>query len=195
MYFGLDAAALEVGERLGQRVHPHAVLVERNADRVDAKPGQPVQRALIGVALDDHGIAAGEQRRVDEVERLQRAGDDQDVVGDAVDAGVALQLAGEEFAQGAITLRAAGKPVGGERLALALSTALTASIRPSTGTWSGSLLPPTKLYLASPVHLAAGAGNPAGSSGAKSKVAEVMDVTPVLIFLLRAEAMGVALRL
>ena len=117
--FRLDAAPLEVGERLGQRVHPHAVLVKRNADRVDAKPGQPVQRALIGVALDDHGIAAGEQRRVDEVERLQRAGDDQDVIGDAVDAGVALQLAGEEFAQGAIALRAAGKPVGGEHPALA----------------------------------------------------------------------------
>jgi hypothetical protein len=29
--------------------------------------------------------------------------------------------------------------------------------------------------LASPVHLAAGAGNPAGSNGAKSKVAEVMN--------------------
>ena len=90
-----------------------------NADRIDAEPGQPVQRALIGVALDDHGIAAGEQRRVDEVERLQRAGDDQNVVGGAVDAGVALEFPGEEFAQRAVTLRAAGKPVGGEHPALA----------------------------------------------------------------------------
>ena len=46
--------------------------------------------ALIGIALDDHGIAAGEQGGIDEVERLQRAGDDQDVVGGAGDAAVAL---------------------------------------------------------------------------------------------------------
>jgi hypothetical protein len=39
------------------------------------------------------------------------------------------------------------------------------------------LLPPTKLYFASPVHLAAGAGNPAGSSGAKSNAADVMKVS------------------
>ena len=117
--FRRDAAPLEVGERLGQRVHPHAVLIEGNADRIDPEPGQPVQRALIGVLLDDHGIAARQQRRVDEVERLQRAGDDQDVVGDAVDAGVALEFLGEKFAQGTIALRTAGKPVGGERPALA----------------------------------------------------------------------------
>src|SRR5215472_4371815 len=34
------------------------------------------------------------------------------------------------------------------------------------------MLPPTKLYFANPVHLAAGAGSPAGSRGAKSKLAE-----------------------
>ena len=56
---------------------------------------------------------------VDEVERLQRAGDDQDVVGGAVDAGVALEFGGEEFAQRPIALRAAGEPIGGERPALA----------------------------------------------------------------------------
>jgi hypothetical protein len=38
-------------------------------------------------------------------------------------------------------------------------------------------LPPTKLYFASPVHLIAGAGNPAGSSGAKSNAADVMKVS------------------
>jgi hypothetical protein len=32
-----------------------------------------------------------------------------------------------------------------------------------------------KLYFASPVHLAAGAGSPAGSRGAKSKAADVMN--------------------
>jgi hypothetical protein len=63
---------------------------------------------------------------------------------------------------------------------------LTASIRPSTGTWSGSLLPPTKLYLARPVHRAAGAGNPAGSKGAKSKRDAVdMDIHSRFVFSLR----------
>jgi hypothetical protein len=36
-------------------------------------------------------------------------------------------------------------------------------------------LPPTKLYFASPVHLAAGAGNPGGKSGAKSKLVMTMS--------------------
>ena len=56
---------------------------------VDAEPRQPVERALIGVLLDDHGVAARQQRGVDEIERLQRARHDQDVVGCAGDAGVA----------------------------------------------------------------------------------------------------------
>ena len=56
---------------------------------------------------------------VDEVERLQRAGHDQDVVGGAVDAGVALEFCGQKLAQGPIALRTAGQAVGGERLALA----------------------------------------------------------------------------
>ena len=53
-----------------------------------------------------------------------------------------------------------------------------ASISPSTGTWSGSLLPPTKLYLASPVHFGAGAGEPGASSRAKSNVSEVIEGAP-----------------
>ena len=102
-----------------QRVHPHALMIERDADRVDAKPGQPVQRALIAVPLDDDGIAARQQRRVDEIERLQRAGDDHNVVGGAADAGVALQFCRQKFAQAKITLWPAGEPIGGERSALA----------------------------------------------------------------------------
>ena len=31
--FRRDAAALEIGERRRQRVHPHALMVQRNADR------------------------------------------------------------------------------------------------------------------------------------------------------------------
>src|ERR1019366_6768434 len=117
--FRRDAAALEGGENSRQRVHPHALMVERNADRVDAEPGQPVQRALVGVLRDDDGIAAGEQRRVDEVERLQRARHDQDVVGDAIDAGIALEFCRQKLAQRTVTLRAAGEAVGRERSALA----------------------------------------------------------------------------
>jgi hypothetical protein len=89
------------------------------SDDVDPEPGQPVQRALIAVLLDDNGITAGQQRRVDEIERLQRAGDDQDVVGGAPDCGIALEFGGEEFAQRTIALRAAGQPVSRERLAFA----------------------------------------------------------------------------
>ena len=55
-----------------------------------------------------------------EVERLQRARDDHDVVGAAGDAGVALEFGGKEFAQGTIALRAAGKAIGRQRPALAL---------------------------------------------------------------------------
>jgi hypothetical protein len=44
----------------------------------------------------------------------------------------------------------------------------------------GSVEPPIKLYLASPAHFAAGAGNPAGSKGAKLNGAEVMKASLVL---------------
>ena len=87
--------------------------------RLDAEPRQSVQRALIGLPLDNNGVAARQQRRVDEVERLQRAGDDQDIVGDAVDAGIALELCRQKFAKRTVALRTAGKPIGGQRLALA----------------------------------------------------------------------------
>src|SRR3954470_17363995 len=57
-----------------------------------------------------------------------------------------------------------------------------ASISPSTGTWSGSLLPPTKEYFASPGHRAAAAGNPAASSGAKSNDPVGMKVVSLFLF-------------
>src|SRR5262249_56051354 len=43
-----------------------------------------------------------------------------------------------------------------------------------TGRWSGSLLPPVKLYLGNPVHLAAGGGNEGANSGVKSNDPEAM---------------------
>src|SRR5262245_40945314 len=47
-------------------------------------------------------------------------------------------------------------------------------MRRSTGTWSASLLPPVKLYLGNPVHLAAGGGKDGGNKGAKSNDPEAM---------------------
>ena len=55
-------------------------------------------------------------------------------------------------------------------------------MRRSTGTWSASLLPPTKLYFASPVHRAAGAGKPAASTGAKSNDADVMNALSLMLW-------------
>jgi hypothetical protein len=50
------------------------------------------------------------------------------------------------------------------------------------------LLPPTKLYFASPVHRAAGAGSPAGSRGVKSNdVAVDMDISLPFIFVENAD--------
>src|SRR5436309_12463826 len=99
MYFGVTPWRLRSASAAAKRVHPHPLLVKRDADRVDANPRQSVQRALIGLPLDNNGVAARQQRRVDEVERLQRAGDDQDIVGDAVDAGIALELCRQKFAK------------------------------------------------------------------------------------------------
>src|ERR1019366_4094706 len=48
-------------------------------------------------------------------------------------------------------------------------------MRPSTGNCAASLLPPMKLYLARPDHLAAGGGNPGRNSGAKSNDPKVMN--------------------
>src|SRR5437764_644707 len=113
---GMRMDALAAGlEDCRKRIHAHPVVVERNTDRVDAEPGKARQRALIAVFLADDGVAAREQRAVHQVERLQRAGYDQDVGGGAGDAGIALELADEEFAQGAVALRAACKPVGRKR--------------------------------------------------------------------------------
>src|ERR1700681_980414 len=51
-------------------------------------------------------------------------------------------------------------------------------MRPSTGTCSASLLPPTKLYLGNPVHLTAGGGNPGRNRGVKSNDPKVMEAVP-----------------
>src|ERR1700757_229189 len=47
-------------------------------------------------------------------------------------------------------------------------------MRSPTGTSSASLLPPMKLYLASPLHVGAAGGSPGRNSGAKSNIAGVM---------------------
>ncbi len=96
--FRPDAAALEIVERRSQRVHAHALAVERNADGVDAEPGPAIERALIGLGLGDDRIAPRQQDAVDQIERLQRAGGDQDFVGVTGDARGALELLRQKFA-------------------------------------------------------------------------------------------------
>ena len=117
--FGADAAALEVVERGGDSVGSHAVAVERDAHRVDAQSRQPRQRALIAFLLDEHGVSARKQRAVDEIERLQRAGGDEDFVGGAGDAGGALELADQELPQRTVAERPAREAVGRKRRAFA----------------------------------------------------------------------------
>ena len=117
--FRPHAAALEIIERGGERVHAHALAIQRNADGGDAKTLQSRQRALIGRLLDDHGVTAREQYSVHQIERLQRAGGDEDFVGVAANAGGAFEFAGQKFAQATIAERTAGKPVSRQRAALA----------------------------------------------------------------------------
>jgi len=101
--FRRDATALVVGERTAASVHPHALLVDGMPTMLTPSRVSRVQRALIAVTFDDHGIAASEQGLVDEVKRLQRAGGRSDVVGDAVNAGVALELCVRNSRRRAIT--------------------------------------------------------------------------------------------
>ena len=117
---GLDALLLQLLELLLQHVEPQPLVVERNADRVDAELGQLGERAAVGLLLDQDGVALGDQQAVDQVEALHRARGDQDLVGRAVDAGMALELAGQELAQRPVAERAAVQAVGRERGALAL---------------------------------------------------------------------------
>src|SRR5262252_9787254 len=118
--FGADAAALEVVKRGGHGVGPHAVAVERDAHGVDAQSREPRQRALIAFLLDEDGVSARKQRAVDEVERLQRAGGDEDFVGRAGDARGALELVRQELPQRTVAERPALEAVGRKRRAFAL---------------------------------------------------------------------------
>jgi len=111
--------------------------VERNADHIDAEPGQPVQRALIGVLLDNHGVATRQQRPLtrssacSEPETIRMSSATQLIPG------VALEFLVVEIRASDGNLRAAGEAVGGEAsLPSRLRTASTASISPSIGTWS-----------------------------------------------------------
>lgn len=97
--FRADALAPEVFERLRKRIHAHAAAVKRNADGIDAEPIKPCQRALIGRLLDDDGVAARQQDAVDQIERLQRTGRDQDFAGMARDARGPFEFLRQEFTQ------------------------------------------------------------------------------------------------
>src|SRR5437667_651059 len=118
--FGPDAAALKVLERGSDGVNSHAVAIERDPNGVHAQSHKPRQRTLIALLLDKDGISRREQHAVDEVEPLQRARGDEDLVRRAGDAGSPLELVGQKFPQRAVTERAAFEPVAGERSAFAL---------------------------------------------------------------------------
>ena len=117
--FRPDIAPLKVGERGRERISAHALAVQRHADRVDAEQGEPGQRALKALLLDDDGVAARQEHPVNQIERLQRPRHDQEIVGRACDPCFASELGGEEFAQRPVALRSAGEPVAGQRCPLA----------------------------------------------------------------------------
>ncbi len=118
--FRPHAAAREVVERRGQGIHAHAPAVERNAHGIDAEPGQARECALIGFLLDQHGIAARQQHAIDEVDGLQRARGDQNLVGRTGHAGGAPKFGGQELAQRPVALRPACKSIGRKRGAFTL---------------------------------------------------------------------------
>src|SRR5947199_7505950 len=118
--FGPDTAALKVLERGSDSVDSHAVAIEWDANGVHAQSRKPRQRALIALLLDKDGISRREQHAVDEVEPLQRARGDEDLVRRAGDPGGPLELVGQKFPQRAVTERAAFEPVAGERSAFTL---------------------------------------------------------------------------
>ena len=119
MYFGRTPRRLRSSSAFGERVHPHAVAVERDADRVDAEPGEPVERALIAVLLDDDGVAA---RSSTPLTRSSACSEPEVIrISSAVQAMPASRLSfcDQEFAQRPVALRAAGEAVGRERPAFA----------------------------------------------------------------------------
>ena len=118
------ALALKPRQDLAERVGPDALLVERRPDGVHADGGKSRQRAAIGRGLGDHGIAGREQDRVDQIERLKRAGGDQDLVGATIHARAPLERARDELAQGAVALRAALQAIGRQRPAFTLQNGI-----------------------------------------------------------------------
>ncbi len=119
MYFGLDALLLQLLELLLQHVESQPLVIERDADGIDADLDQPGDRAAVGLLLDQDGVALAHQEAVDQGEALGRAGRDQDLVGRAVDVGMALELARQELAQRPVAQRS-GVVVGREHGAFAL---------------------------------------------------------------------------
>jgi hypothetical protein len=75
---------------------------------------------LIVVLLHHHGVASAQKHAVDQFERLERARRDEEIVGRALDAGVALELLHQEIAQRPVALwTARGEAVSGKRSPLA----------------------------------------------------------------------------
>jgi hypothetical protein len=185
--FRANALALEIVERIGERVHLHAVAVERNADRGDAKPGETVDRALVALLLDDDGVATRQHHAVDQVERLERAGGDEDIVGGAGHAGVALELSDQEIAQRPIALRPACEAVGGQRPALALEHRMGGGDQAVERQFVGIVVAAGEIVPGQAVHFAAPAGIPAGPA---REVERGSHADVFLILILRLALVG-----
>ena len=147
---------------------------------VDAEPREARQRALVVVLLADHGVAARQQRAVDEIERL-RASRTRIRMSSAVhvDAGVALELADEELAQRPVALRSVRQIVGREIAPLALERRRRRRDQLVDRHFVRVVVAAGEIVLRQIRSSAPPAGGePAGSSGAKSKAC-VMTVLPL----------------
>ena len=105
MYFGAHAARLKSLERRRQSIDAQPVLVERHADHAGAAPARALDGATVGELLHDHGVAGLEQDLVDQIEALQRARGNQDVVGRGPDPALARELVRDEGAQARVAER------------------------------------------------------------------------------------------
>ena len=110
-----DALSLQAFQGRFQRVHIHAVLIDRHEFHLYAETVQFRIGAAVITLLQNRHIARPGQRSVHQVHRLKRTGGDQDFIRVDVHARVFLLLRGDVFAERAIPLRPGLKVIGAER--------------------------------------------------------------------------------
>ena len=120
MYFGRSAASLEISQRAFQQIDAKAFTVERNAHCRDVEAVETRQRSAIGLLFDKNRIARLQQNPVDQIEGLERARRQQDVLALAKQSGITLQLNARNSAQPPMALRTTCQTVGCERAAFPL---------------------------------------------------------------------------